>query len=260
MLNLPSCVTLASISSTIFRQLFDWLTTPALIIPLISVSAVLPWCFRRNWKRRTWKRYSATAIVLLLVYLTLLSPQGIAASSQLLVRLLPADTGTPADAIVVLGRGASLRPPRVELAAELWRNHRAPTIFTSGWGDAMELAALLEERGIPKAAINGEPCSRTTEENARFTAAILQPRHIHRIVLVTDAPHMLRSRLTFRSLGFEVIPQPHPLPNDLTEKKQAFLVLREYAGLVVYGLKGRYASRTISEFDRAEVAFRSPIQ
>jgi uncharacterized SAM-binding protein YcdF (DUF218 family) len=54
---------------------------------------------------------------------------------------------------------------------------------------------------------------------------------------------MLRSKLTFESLGFEVIPYLTPLPKQLDLKKKAFLVFREYLGLISYGLQGRFMPR-----------------
>ncbi|MBO3464480.1 YdcF family protein, partial [Aetokthonos hydrillicola] len=81
---------------------------------------------------------------------------------------------------------------------------------------------------------------RTTQENALFTASILQPRQVKQILLVTDSPHMLRSLLTFRRLGFDVIPHISPIPPKLTPTKTAMLVFYEYMGLVSYGLEGRF--------------------
>jgi uncharacterized SAM-binding protein YcdF (DUF218 family) len=169
--------------------------------------------------------------------------------NRILVAFLPSDAGTTADAIVVLGRGGELRPERVDVSAQLWDARRAPLIFASGSGDAQEIADMLAQKGIPAGAIDGEPCSRTTEENARFTAALLQPKNVHRILLVTDPPHMLRSLLTFRSLGFDVTPHTNPLPNRLDTRKKAYLVFREYLGIVGYGLRGRFLPREPSEAD-----------
>jgi uncharacterized SAM-binding protein YcdF (DUF218 family) len=146
---------------------------------------------------------------------------------------------------VVLGRGSELQQDRVQVAAQLWQSQRAPLIFVSGTYDAPLMAGSLAKLGVTPSAIDGEPCSRTTEQNAQFTAALLQPRGIHKIVLVTDPPHMLRSVLTFRSFGFEVIAHPNPFPPNYQVRKQAFLIVREYAGLVSYRLLGRFAPRPV---------------
>ena len=227
-------------------QVFTWLTTPILVIPLLVLLTVLPLLFRRlRWRRRI----SGFGATLLSVYLLTLSPTMVKVGNRALISFLPSDTGAAADAIVVLGRGTEMRPARVDVSAQLWEAQRAPLIFASGWGDAQQIADMLAQKGIPAAAIDGEPCSRTTEENARFTAAILEPKNVHRILLVTDPPHMLRSLLTFRSLGFEVTPHTNPLPDGLNVRAKAYLVFREYLGLVGYGLRGRFLPREPSATD-----------
>lgn len=227
--------------------LFSGLTKPSLVLPILFSMIVLPWLVRPLRRRRL----SATGVVLLLLYGIVCSPVGMRLGNQLLVSLLPNDAGQPVDAIVVLGRGASMRTERTQVAADLWQAQRAPLVFASGWGDAKAIARSLARRGVPEPAIDGEPCSRTTEQNAQYTAALLQPRGIEQILLVTDPPHMLRSFLTFQSLGFQVIPHPNPLPPEMNSRREAFLIAREYLGLVSYGLLGRFFPR---EAPAAEVA------
>lgn len=221
-------------------ELFDGMTNPALVLPILFSLILIPW-FVRPWR---WKRTtSGLGVMLLLLYGLIASPLAVQVSDWLLVRGLPPDTGQPAQAIVILGRGVDLQQDRVQVAAQLWRAGRAPLVFVSGTNDAPPMAKSLANLGVAPAAIEGEPCSRTTEQNAQFTAALLQPQGVRQILLVTDPPHMLRSVLTFRSFGFEVIPHPNPFPSDYQVRKQAFLIVREYLGLVSYGLLGRFAPR-----------------
>jgi hypothetical protein len=65
---------------------------------------------------------------------------------------------------------------------------------------------------------------------------------------------MLRSLLTFRSLGFTVIPHLSPLPPDLPQGKKAVMVFYEYMGLVSYGLRGRYFPQSIPVAERPQIA------
>jgi uncharacterized SAM-binding protein YcdF (DUF218 family) len=195
---------------------------------------------RLRWQRQL----SSLGIVLLLIYFASSFPLTIAVANKGLIEFLPADSGVTADAIVVLGRGDKLRKSRVEVAEQLWKAHRAPLIFASGAGDGSQILQQLGGKSIPPQALEGENCSRTTEENAQFTAIVLKPRGIKQIVLVTDPPHMLRSLLTFRGLGFTVIPHTSPLPTDLAANTKAIIVYREYMGLISYGLRGRFFHRS----------------
>ena len=146
-----------------------------------------------------------------------------------------------------MGRGNLLRNRRVEIAAQLWQAKRAPLIFASGMSDAPQVIELLKAKGIPRQKLSGESCSQSTEENALFTAAVLHPQGIQQILLITDPPHMLRSILTFHSLGFTVIPHTSPLPPNLSSAQKTFLVFREYLGMVSYAFLGRFQQRSDSE-------------
>ena len=222
---------------------YRWLMTPSLVVLPLLALIVLPWIIPRlRWKRLL----SSLGTVLLLVYFFAQLPLTIAVATKGLVDFLPKDPGVSADAIVVLGRGTPFRNSRVEVAAQLWKAHRAPLIFASGEGDGSQITQLLEAKGIPKQALDNENCSRTTEENAQFTAAVLEPQGVTRVVLVTDPPHMLRSLLTFRSLGFTVIPHASPLP-DLAPAEKSMVVFYEYMGLVSYSVKGRFLPKTQPE-------------
>ncbi|HZC03901.1 MAG TPA: YdcF family protein, partial [Gammaproteobacteria bacterium] len=70
-----------------------------------------------------------------------------------------------------------------------------------------ELARIM---GIPATAIITETTALTTREEARRLSALLQPRGIQRILLVTDATHMPRSLRLFEQAGFVV----HSAPVD----------------------------------------------
>lgn len=216
---------------------FHWLEKSLLVVLVLSAFLGLSWIIQHpRWRRQL---ISPRAIMLLVGFIVSL-PIIYAVAAKGLVVFLPTDSGAAADAIVVLGRESELNEYRVYVAAELWRAKRAPMIFVSAGGAAVKLIQLLEARGIPNRVLDGENCSLTTEENALFTAAILHPQGIQRILLITDPPHMMRALLTFRAHGFTVIPYTSPLPKEWGFKKKAFLELREYMGLVSYGLRGLF--------------------
>jgi uncharacterized SAM-binding protein YcdF (DUF218 family) len=237
MLNLATCDRSVSQWLGLKATFAQWLTTPVVIVLPLLFLVLLPWIIPRlRWKRVI----SGVGALLLVLYFSATFPLTLAVAKKGLVAFIPPDSGTAVDAIVVLGRGKPFRKSRVEVAAELWQARRAPLIFASGVGDGLEIVEQLKEKGIPDSALNEEHCSETTRENALLTASELQPQGIKRILLVTDPPHMLRSLLTFQSMGFEVTPHASPVPSELSSSKTALLLFSEYMGLFSYGIQGRF--------------------
>ena len=67
------------------------------------------------------------------------------------------------------------------------------------------MARLL---GVSPTAILTETTARTTRAEAARMAALLQPRGVSTILLVTSYAHMARSRQLFENVGFTVQPAP----------------------------------------------------
>jgi uncharacterized SAM-binding protein YcdF (DUF218 family) len=217
------------------------LSQPVMVLGVLLLIAVLPRLLRQpRWKKPALK----LSLSLLVIYLLVLSPLVTWAGNRLLLSFVPADSGETAEAIVVLGRGKQQNRNRSREAKTLWQAQRAPLIFASGRKDAPQIARIVKQL-VPAKAIAGEPCSLTTNQNAEFTAALLRPQGIHKIILVTDPAHMLRSLLTFESFGFEVIPHISPLDIHTDSFKKRFLIFRESVGLLTYGLLGRYSAREV---------------
>ena len=164
------------------------------------------------------------------------------------------DTGGHADAVVVLG--ASYWEPcgltssawqRTAEGVRQWRAGRAPRlVFTGGATHesrgvavAERMADLAVQLGVPREAILTESASRTTHENAQLTDALLRPRGLRRLVLVTDSIHMSRAESTFRSVGFEIerasVPQVCVSSSNLAMLESA---LHEYVGWAYYRWQG----------------------
>lgn len=209
---------------------------------------------------------AATGIVLALV----LSTNG--AAMWLAPHLLPS---TPiatqqevrqTQAIVVLGGGVLPEAPeygfaqpnattlgRLRYGVHLARATELPLAFSGGVGwastgmrteseGAVARRVLEQEYGVRPAWV--EDRSRDTEENARFMGAVLLPRDVRRITLVTDAWHMPRAAAEFRRAGFTVTAAPTGLPGpyarpvlDWLPSGQGLLasraVLREWLALHV---------------------------
>ncbi|MFA5703215.1 MAG: YdcF family protein [Advenella sp.] len=181
------------------------------------------------------------------------------------------DSISPAQAIVVLGGNTannrenwfqelSDNPSthsRVDTASELYHAQKAPRIIVSGGAlagevsEAKGMAAKLAGKGVPKSAIMLENNSKTTYENAEFTANELIRNKIKSIILVTSALHTPRSMAVFDRYNLEVTPAPNPpqitIPDDpdfilLLPNARALhasrSIIKEYLGLIVYWLRG----------------------
>ncbi len=132
------------------------------------------------------------------------------------------------DAIVVLGGAVSPQlggdararlhrgSDRIREAALLYHAGCAPQLLVSAGGgvqapairsEADAIRALLLELGVPEAATIIEDQSRSTAENARYSAALLdKDGKAPRILLVTSAWHLRRATPLFRNAGFDVVP------------------------------------------------------
>lgn len=132
------------------------------------------------------------------------------------------DEARPADVIIVLGAG--LRPDnrpgpaltrRTLHAANLYREGVAPHIICSGGvtGRATRTEAavcedLLLGWQIPQEAIIRDDESRSTEENAIYSRAIMTANQWQTAVIVSDNYHMLRARAIFDLYGVRVHTSP----------------------------------------------------
>jgi uncharacterized SAM-binding protein YcdF (DUF218 family) len=176
------------------------------------------------------------------------------------------------DAIVLLGGivGQST-PPRIEpdlgeaadrifRATRLFDAGRAPRIVVSGgnlpWRTASDpeavlIADLLVELGVPRDAIVLEVESRNTRENAVNTGAIFEENGWQTALLVTSGSHMWRASASFRRAGVDVtaastdIHSRYPLYDSLLDflpdaraLLRTTIIIKEMIGLVVYRARG----------------------
>ena len=104
----------------------------------------------------------------------------------------------------------------VAFAALARRYPGAKLVFTGGSGDPIRpdareadwLGPFLDSAGIARERVIVERDSRNTDDNARMSKAMVNPRDGEIWVLVTSARHMPRSVGLFRKHGWPTIPYP----------------------------------------------------
>lgn len=172
-----------------------------------------------------------------------------------------------AEAVVVLGGAVDIvrstqdriefneRCERIIEGAKLVRGKRAKTLIVSGGsGDPQQqetdeatfLEAFAKTMGVRPSSIIVQKKSRTTNEDAKYTAEILRRENIKSFFLVTSATHMRRAVGCFRKQGFE--PTPYPVdfmaeprisrvfsffPSD-EGLRLSTVAIHEYLGYAVY--------------------------
>lgn len=202
---------------------------PLALYPLGMTSVLLIIAILNFWQRP----YRAGIALLLALGVLLLSSSGWFADamvSALESQNPPLVNPPKAEAIIVLG--GSTYPPnyprqwpevneagdRILYGAKLYREGRAPKVILSGgrieWKDggqaeAIDMRTLMATMGVPRKDILLEPDSLNTYENARNVKTVLKKNEIDgKILLVTSAMHMPRSRAIFKKQGMDVIPAP----------------------------------------------------
>ena len=186
----------------------------------------------------------------------------------------PADPVLPAavDGIIILGGGmdtlasAEWGQPQLNSAADrltagvmLARRYpNARLIFSGGSGllrypnlrEADFASTWFRSQGLPDNRVFFESTSRSTAENAVYSARMAGPALGEVWVLVTSAAHMPRAVGAFCKQGWSVVPWPvdhHSLPSRRWRIEFDFAgnlsglntVMHEYLGLIAYAVTGK---------------------
>ncbi len=185
------------------------------------------WMAVKLWRRREQEIAAAIFAVTLLFY-AISTPYLSAALMRNLEAAYSQPENPSGDVIVLLGGGATKGTPdmdgeggltegsstRLLAAARLYHRLHVPILFTGGkvledGASEAEIARrYLMGLGVPDRDILLETKSRTTGENAKFTAEMLRERGFSHPLLVTSAFHMKRSVLNFENNGVSVTPFP----------------------------------------------------
>jgi uncharacterized SAM-binding protein YcdF (DUF218 family) len=238
---------------------FGVLAPPAILIVLSLAGALIA---------LVWQR---AGIALALASSLLLYAAATPVVSSYLLRRVEARLPQSADlaaaqAIIVLGgdvragdgadipdRLGPLSLERVVFGAQAHRRLQLPVVVSGGTVQgahaseaALMKAALEEDFAVPVAW--NEDRSRTTWENALYTARLLLPEKLTTVVVVTQAWHLPRALWAFERVGLKALPWPAPrtvpqrsevgdfLPS-LAALRDTSYALREMIGGVFYRLR-----------------------
>lgn len=159
---------------------------------------------------------------------------------------------------VEYGRDApsSLTLERLEYGAYLHRETGLPILVTGGSPESLKpeaqtmLRTLQDEFGVPVKWV--ETQSFDTRQNAIYSAAMLAPSGIKRVLVVSHAWHLPRAKIAFANAGLEMIPAPtrfgHALERDPGYAVFSFLpqvralakstyALHEFLGMLWYRVR-----------------------
>ena len=182
---------------------------------------------------RRWRWVGGVLLALGLGSLWLFATPVVADALQRLAEHYPAldlDKPTRAQAIVILGGGGArdyapeYRGPtpeyvlleRLSYGAFVARHTGLPILVTGAPREAVTMqTSLVRDFGVPVRWVENQ--SRDTFENARYTAQMLKPEGIGRIILITSSTHLWRAVHEYEDAGFEVVPAPQGVwaPRDM---------------------------------------------
>lgn len=99
---------------------------------------------------------------------------------------------------------------RATQASRAYHSGHCKEILVSGGGSppvAEEMSRMMLGYGVPREAIRLETRSRTTRENALFSAPLLPPNKGPYMLMTSDF-HMFRARRVFAKVGVPISPYP----------------------------------------------------
>jgi uncharacterized SAM-binding protein YcdF (DUF218 family) len=150
------------------------------------------------------------------------------------------DRARPADVIIVLGGGDIGTTRRTIHAVALYRQGYAPFMLCTGnvapgepISEADRCAEVARQHGVSEAAIITDEISRSTEENAIQSAAIMRAHGWQNAVLVSDDYHLWRAKWLFEEQGITAWPSPAQVTTGSLPVSDLYSsLLREEAAVV----------------------------
>ena len=156
------------------------------------------------------------------------------------------DEATRSDVIIVMGaaeyrgRPSPVLRARLDHALELYRNHLAPIIMTTGGaggdptfteGDVGR--SYLIDRGIPPEQIVVENQGETTAQSLAAAFEIMQRMALRSCIVVSDGYHIFRAKKYLQAEGLTVFGSPR-LSNPQPEWKAWWEYFRQAVGFALW--------------------------
>jgi vancomycin permeability regulator SanA len=164
-------------------------------------------------------------------------------SFALLPRRSPADLAVVFGSAVLPGGTPSPRlAARLEAAIQAYRANLVPLIMVSGgrgasgYDEAATMHDTLRQAGIPETAILSDPDGNNTRATVAHAVAVMQARHLLRVMIVTQYFHIPRCDLAFRQRGITGISAAWPY---FLEWRDFYSTAREMLALPAYAVAFR---------------------
>jgi uncharacterized SAM-binding protein YcdF (DUF218 family) len=190
-------------------------------------------------RRARWLRWLMVAAAALLAYFVVVCLGIVRASTEQELH--------PSDAIVVFGAAEySGRPSpvlrlRLDHAFDLFQQHLAPVVITTGGSGADPHFSeggvghdYLMHRGIPDSSLIAETQGSDTSQSAERVGVIMRTNHMKSCIAVSDAYHVFRIRRLLEHEGVQVYVAPRPDSLPRTERQRFVAVVREAASYVLW--------------------------
>jgi uncharacterized SAM-binding protein YcdF (DUF218 family) len=155
----------------------------------------------------------------------------------------------PAAAIVVFGaaeyagRPSPVYRARLDHAYELFRNHVAGTVITTGgsgydpnFSEGGVGRDYLQSRGIPPNDLIAETQASDTIQSAQRVAVIMRANKMHDCVAVSDVYHVYRVKMMLEAQGITTYTSPRPDSRPRAFGERGLAVGREAASYLLWRL------------------------
>jgi uncharacterized SAM-binding protein YcdF (DUF218 family) len=227
-------------------KVFWLLAAPTSALVLISGTTAL-WAVLGSSKCAAWLAAAAACGLVIAAF----TPIGLALAVPLENRFpfSRPDSQVPADGIIMLPGGGGAG---IDAVTKFSQDYPKARLTFCGFSAASNnLSKRLVDLGVDPGRINTAPQSRTTFEDAYYSAALLKPKPSEKWLLITAAMHIPRAVGCFRAVGFRV--EPYPV-EFITRGRAGLFTLfstgssaliqfdraaKEWIGLVAYRLMGK---------------------